>query len=90
MLRLTLFSQCMDQYPLPRPEDPFAILAGGKKFSQLDLADAYQQGLLDKQSFELVTANAHKGYTGLPGVPLEWPARPPARRLYSKTSWKIL
>ena len=33
----------VDQYPLPKPEDLFTTLAGGKKFSKLDLSQAYQQ-----------------------------------------------
>ena len=32
----------IDQYPLPKPDDLFASLAGGQKFSKLDLAQAYQ------------------------------------------------
>ena len=31
----------IDQYPLPKPEDLFAPLAGGQKFTKLDLAQAY-------------------------------------------------
>ena len=33
----------VDQYPVPRVEDLFIILAGGQKFSKLDLSHAYQQ-----------------------------------------------
>ena len=33
----------VDSYPLPRIDDLFALLAGGKLFSKLDLALAYQQ-----------------------------------------------
>ena len=33
----------VDQYPLPKPSDLFATLAGGKWFTKLDLAQAYTQ-----------------------------------------------
>ena len=59
----------VDQYPLPRPEDIFASLAGGQKFTTLDLTNAYQQMKLDLPSRELVTINTHRGlyrYTRLP------------------------
>ena len=36
----------VDQFPMPRPEDLFVTLAGGRKFSKLDLTHAYQQVLL--------------------------------------------
>ena len=51
----------VDQYPLPKPEDLFATLAGGKKFSTLDLSQAYLQLLLDEESSKLVTVNTHRG-----------------------------
>ena len=59
----------VDKYPLPRIDDLLATLSGGKKFTKIDLAHAYQQMLLDDQSKELVTINTHKGlyrYTRLP------------------------
>ena len=40
----------LDRYPIPRIEDLFAKLAGGKMFTQLDMSEAYQQLLLDDQS----------------------------------------
>ena len=40
----------VDQYPLPKPDDLFALLAGGQKFSKLDMSQAYQHMQLDKQS----------------------------------------
>ena len=39
----------VEQYPLPKPEYLFATLAGGKKFSKLDLSQAYQQLPLDDE-----------------------------------------
>ena len=59
----------VDSYPLPRIDDLFASLAGGKKFSKLDLAHAYQQIQLDDVSRKLVAINTHKGlfqYNRLP------------------------
>lgn len=47
--------------PLPRIEDLFASLAGGRSFSKLDLAHAYQQVPLEEDSKEFVTINTHKG-----------------------------
>ena len=58
-----------DCYPLPRIDDLFASLAGGKTFSKLDLAHAYQQLELDEESKKLVVINTHKGlfrYNRLP------------------------
>ena len=59
----------VDQYPLPRPEDLFATLAGGKFFSTLDLSHAYNQVVLDDSSLKYLTINTHRGlyqYTRLP------------------------
>ena len=59
----------VDQYPLPNPDNLFATLAGGKRFTTLDLSQAYLQLLLDEESSKLVTVNTHRGlyqYTRLP------------------------
>ena len=50
----------VDQHPLPKPDDLLASLAGGKKFTTLDLTQAYQQMVLDKDSQKYVTVNTHK------------------------------
>ena len=50
-----------DNYPLPTTEDLFASLAGGEKFTKLDLAHAYQQVMLDADSRKLLTLNIHRG-----------------------------
>ena len=59
----------VDQHPLPKPEELFTTLAGGQKFTKLDLSHAYQQVFLDDESKPLVTINTHLGlyrYTRLP------------------------
>ena len=59
----------IEQYPLPKPEDLFATLAGGKQFTKIDLTNAYLQLPLNEQSKKLCTVNTHKGlfqYTRMP------------------------
>ena len=50
----------IDQHPLPNPEELFVELSEGEKFSKPDLSRAYQQILLDEDSWEYVTINTHK------------------------------
>ena len=59
----------VDCYPIPRIDDLFAGLHGGKTFSKLDMSQAYQQLLLDEDSKHLVVINTHRGlfrYNRLP------------------------
>ena len=51
----------LDNYPIPNTTEQLATLAGGKKFSKIDLRQAYQQLALDDESKELLTVNTHKG-----------------------------
>ena len=44
-----------DQYPLPKPEELFATLAGGITFTKLDLSQAYIQIPLEEESVWYVT-----------------------------------
>lgn len=58
-----------DTYPLPRLQELLATLSGGKVFSKIDLATAYQQVLLDEDSKKYTTINTHRGlfvYNRLP------------------------
>lgn len=50
-----------ESYPLPKIEDIFARLAGGKLFTKIDLSQAYQQLLLHPDSRECTTINTLKG-----------------------------
>ncbi|XP_061191727.1 uncharacterized protein K02A2.6-like [Saccostrea echinata] len=69
----------VDQYRLPRIQDIFVSLAGGRKFSKIDLRQAYNQMEVDESSRELMTINTHKGlyqYTrlqfGVAAAPSIW------------------
>ena len=58
-----------DTYPLPLAQDIFARLAGGKIFSTLDLAQAYNQVVVHEDSRDVLTVNTPKGlmrYSRLP------------------------
>ena len=59
----------LQTYPLPRLNDLFTSLAGGKTFSKLDLKHACLQVELDQSAKQHVTINTHKGlytYNHLP------------------------
>ena len=61
----------LHRYPIPKIEDIFATLEGGKVFTKLDLSQAYQQLKLDAESQKYLVINTHKGlfrYTRLPGL----------------------
>lgn len=51
----------VDQYPLPLVDDIFASLAGGKKFSKIDLRSAYTQMEMTDEAKPLLTLNTHRG-----------------------------
>ena len=50
-----------DQYPLPTPNELLIKMNGGKKFTKLDLADAYTQIELDDESKKMVVINTANG-----------------------------
>jgi len=59
----------LDKYPIPKIDDLFAQLAGGKSFTKLDMSQAYQQLVLDEDSRKYVVINTHRGlfrYNRLP------------------------
>ena len=58
-----------DKFPLPRVEDIFVNMAGGKRFSKIDLKNAYLQMEVEETSKQYLTINTHKGlfrYNRLP------------------------
>ena len=58
--KLTVNPVAKDSFPLPRTEDLFATLAGGKAFTKLDLAQTYLQVPLEN-SKRFVTINTPRG-----------------------------
>ena len=61
-LKVTVNPQLkVDQYPLPLIDDIFASLAGGKKFSKIDLRSAYTQMKMTDNSKPMLTLNTHRG-----------------------------
>ena len=50
-----------EEYPLPRIDDIFAKLAGGQKFTKIDLRQAYHQMEVEEESQEYLTINTHQG-----------------------------
>ena len=59
----------IETYPLPRVDELFSNLAGGKYFTKLDMSNAYLQLPLHPESRQVVTINTHRGlfqYNRLP------------------------
>nr|XP_023026404.1 uncharacterized protein K02A2.6-like [Leptinotarsa decemlineata] len=67
----TTLNECSEnvRYPLPRIEEIFAKLNGGKSFTKLDLYSAYLQFILDEKSQEMATLNTHKGLYRMKRLP---------------------
>ena len=51
----------VDQYPLPKIQDIFASIAGGQRFTKIDLRQAYNQLEMNDNSKSYLTINTHKG-----------------------------
>ena len=66
----------IDKHPLPKPDDLFATLSGGKIFLKIDLSQAYQQMTLHEDSTHLVTINTHCGLYQYDRLPFEVASAP--------------
>nr|XP_029709454.1 uncharacterized protein K02A2.6-like [Aedes albopictus] len=51
----------VDEHPLPTIEELFANVAGGEKFSKIDLSQAYLQLEVDPDQREILTLSTHLG-----------------------------
>jgi len=59
----------IDRYPLPEPNDLCASLAGGQRFTKLDLSQAYTQMPLHEDCQQYTTINTHQGLYGYTRLP---------------------
>ncbi len=61
--KITINQVCrVDPYPLPRIEDIFAELRGGKIFSKIDLRSAYSQIPVHEKFQKYLTVSTHLGF----------------------------
>lgn len=74
-------------YPLPRIQDIFDKLRGGKTYSKLDLNCAYNQLELDDESKKLVSWSTHKGVFQMNRLPF---GVKPASGIFQSTIEKLL
>lgn len=72
-----------DKYPLPRIEDLFSTLTGGKTFTKFDLSQAYQQVLLEEEAKQYLTS------TGGCSSTIQCHLECHQHRQYFKESWTV-
>lgn len=75
------------KYPLPRIDEIFAALQGGKLFTKLDLSNAYNQLELDRESQLLCTWSTHIGTLKMKRMPF---GIKPAAAIFQKTMENLL
>ncbi|KAL7739922.1 hypothetical protein ACLKA6_003398 [Drosophila palustris] len=69
----------VDEHPIPTIEELFSKMAGGNKFSKIDLSKAYLQLEVHPEDRHLMTLNTHKGLYqptrlmfGIASAPAKW------------------
>ncbi|XP_017464720.1 PREDICTED: uncharacterized protein K02A2.6-like [Rhagoletis zephyria] len=69
----------VDEHPLPTIDELFSSMAGGEKFTKIDLAKAYLQLEIHPDNRELLTLSTHKGLFqptrmmfGIASAPAKW------------------
>lgn len=69
----------IDEHPLPYTDELFENLAGGEKFSKIDLKSAYLQWEVRKEDRHLLTLSTHLGlyrskrlFYGVNSAPAKW------------------
>ena len=71
-------------YPIPRVDDLYNMLAGGNTCFKLDLSNAYHQMLRDDESPKLTTINTKKGCLCITDFLFRWHML----QEYSSELWK--
>ena len=66
----------LESYPIPKVQDLFIALSGGKTFSKLDLSHAYPQLVLDEESRKFTTISTHKGLFHYKRLPFGFASAP--------------
>ena len=61
----------LEEYPIPRVEDLFTAVSGGKLFSKLDLCHAYQQIVLEEDSEMFTIINTQKNLFQFKRLPFD-------------------
>ncbi|XP_050515486.1 uncharacterized protein K02A2.6-like [Diabrotica virgifera virgifera] len=69
----------VDEYPLPTPDDLLSQLAGGDKYTKIDITKAYLHLPIKDEMKHLLTLNTHKGLFqpnrlmfGIASAPAKW------------------
>lgn len=75
------------KHPLPRIEELFAALSGGRVFTKLDLTAAYNQLEVTEQTSKLLAWSTHKGIYLMKRLPF---GTRPACSIFQKTIEKVL
>ena len=76
-----------EEYPIPRVEDLFTALSGGKLFSKLYLSHTYQQIVLEENSNTFTIINTQKGLFQFERLPFGISS---ASTIYQKTIESLL
>ena len=77
----------IDQYPLPKAQDLFSSLSGGRKFTKLNLSQAYLQIMLDEKSRQYLTIKIHRGLDQFLRTPFGMDSAP---AIFQKTMDQVL
>ena len=67
----------IEKYPFPKPDDLFSSLAGGQRFTKLDLSQAYQQMPLQKNVSSMLRLTPIRACTTTRGYLLVLPLPQP-------------